>query len=200
MKTLRNDDSAAGPVTFGEIHRADPRSKRRVLFAVLIFGLLGTWAVVDLRNQVDAAQQLSHLSVRLSAEAMVAAADGFFRMVALWIAALGIYLCWSASRIFHAGRFPPPGALLIRDTRVQSGAAARFRGGLALAMGILSLASALAIPLVGGERVRQMLAVPLATPDEPPAVIDPDVIPGSGAPGAAPVLPSDGVSADPLSP
>ena len=59
-----------------------------------------------------------------------------------------LYLLLLANRIVHAGRFPPPGYAVIRDTRVLQGAAAHRQAWLLRALSILIFAAACAGPAV----------------------------------------------------
>lgn len=161
----------------GEILPADPGRQRMTLLVVLFVCAVGLWSVYDLRSRIDAAQAMTHVSVRSGAQAMIVAADDFFRMLAGWCAVLALYLGWLGASILRAGRFPVPGAKVIRDTRVVGGAPAMARGVLATVLAVVFLLATVLLPNQGGSMVRELLAGALAQPDATPNVVDPDAFP-----------------------
>lgn len=127
-----------------EILRADRRLRRRVMlaaiglvaFAVLILELGMPWLPAEFERQPP------EVAVRALKLLMLAAFAPFIP--------LGVYLFSFGRRTVQAGRFPPPGAPVIIDTRVRQGRAARLRGGLLMLVGLvltgLTLFAALVMP------------------------------------------------------
>ena len=60
---------------------------------------------------------------------------------------VALYCLVHAMRIIHAGRFPVPGARLVRATPIRRGAAAHRVGVALAALGLLMLAASVAMPV-----------------------------------------------------
>ncbi len=113
-----------------EIQRADPQRRRQALAVVLLtlaFGALALWALQRWFREVrslygsDAQSLKEQLAFVLSASS--AALVVLVLLVGMWLWRIG-------NHVRGAGRFPPPGARLVRDSVVLHGAAAARRGRL----------------------------------------------------------------------
>ncbi|MGH8251106.1 MAG: hypothetical protein ACREVI_10505 [Steroidobacteraceae bacterium] len=132
-----------------EIQRADPVLRRRALIAAVAIAAVG-WAaffvlqawLVDIRDAdlADAREKLEQGLVWGS------------WAVALPVAMLAVYLWQLGARVLRAGRYPLPGASVIRDTPVLAGREARRRGIVLQALAVL-LGLLIAVMLVSVHRL-----------------------------------------------
>jgi hypothetical protein len=127
-----------------EVQRADAGARRRAVLLVVAGAVVGALLIAaserargPLRDWIlsepgESARRL-RLVVLLSGGVLLAPLFGF-----------AAYLWTLGSRVLRAGRFPPPGCRVIRDTPVHRGrpAVSRGRGLQALAVG-LGVAAAL---------------------------------------------------------
>lgn len=129
-----------------EIQRADPATRRRALIAIVVIAVAGWGAWFGLERclaglrGVDPARQQDALESAL--------------LWATWAAMLPVaaFACglWRyGTRVLRAGRFPAPGAKVIRDTLVLHGDPARVRGTalcvLAALLGLLAAGTLIAV-------------------------------------------------------
>ncbi len=128
-----------------EIQPADERLRFRLLLLMTLAAALGA---VCLHGLDDYFTELHSLAV----EAQPAAAMKAKRLVLaiLGLATAGstlfsLYLGRVSWRILRSGRFPPPGARVLSDTRVCHGRRARRRGLAGLALALLTLGLTVAI-------------------------------------------------------
>ncbi|HEU5467829.1 MAG TPA: hypothetical protein VFU77_00860 [Steroidobacteraceae bacterium] len=130
----------------GEIQRADPATRRRALIAIAVIAVAGWGAWFGLERWlaglrgVDPARQQDALE-----SALVWATWGAM----LPVAAFASYMWRYGTRVLRAGRFPAPGAKVIRDTLVLHGDPARVRGTalrvLAALLGLLAAGTLIAV-------------------------------------------------------
>jgi len=120
-----------------EIIPGDKRHRRLTLVAALLLSFLGLLAMGILCGYLGEIQKLAR-------EDLQAAEQKALRLTAiiLWIGGLslvgmGAWFWRLGRRINLAGRFPPPGMKVIKDTRVRSGAKARALANLAEAAALL---------------------------------------------------------------
>ncbi len=114
-----------------EIIPADKRHRKLVLCAAALLGLLGLLGLAILCGHLSEIQRL--------AEKEPAAAEGKMLRLAtimVWVGGLGLvgtgaWLWRLGRRINRAGRFPPPGMKVIKDTRVRTDGPARALASLA---------------------------------------------------------------------
>ena len=138
-----------------QMHPADPRLRRQLL---LVLGLLLLLVIVyfgflfaeieQVREQATPdpsllLQQLFWMSIGL-----VAMGAGLF-----------IYLTLLALRVFSSGRFPPPGARVLRPTPIRYGWSARGIGLFGAVMGLAVLLASLYVYIIIGSFVGIDLAV-----------------------------------------
>lgn len=113
-----------------EVLHADPAARRRaIVWIVIVLAVVGGFAAASerlldrLSEWVLAApdDSLTRLGIVLAGAVAIVAVPA----VAVAIRTLGL-----ARRTLAAERFPPPGAVVWRDTRILTGNAARWRGRL----------------------------------------------------------------------
>jgi hypothetical protein len=129
-----------------EIQPADPVARRRALIAAAVIAAAGWAAYFALQNWLADLRSLPPESAQEALEdAMIWgtwAATLPVLVFATWLWLLG-------RRVRRAGRFPPPGAKVIRDTPVLIGRDARVRGATlqvtALVLGVCGAGTLIAV-------------------------------------------------------
>jgi hypothetical protein len=129
-----------------EIQRADPATRRRALLAAVVIALAGWAAFFVLQDWLAGLEDADPVRVRRALEsAMIWASWAACAPVAV----LALWLWRAGGRVGRAGRYPPPGAKVIRDTPVVHGDAARLRAtalkALGLLLGLLSAGTLVAV-------------------------------------------------------
>lgn len=108
-----------------EIQPADPATRRRALFGAAVVALAGWLALFTLQRWLRGLGGTDPVALRLALEdAMLWGSWA----ACLPVAVLATWLWLQGLRIMRAGRYPAPGAKVIRDTPVLHGDAARLRG------------------------------------------------------------------------
>ena len=116
---------------------ADPQAKRLAVMVWLVGATVGTIAVWWLSSYIESLTELGRTDR--------AAAAALFKsrvLPALWVVALvslvaGGVLARHGLLVLRAGRFPPDGTRVIRDTPQRTGGAARAAGILLTTAGVL---------------------------------------------------------------
>lgn len=129
-----------------EIQPADPGTRRRALLAAGAIAIAGWAAYFALQDWLARLPRSDPARMRESLEcALVWGSWAAMLPVAVLAAWLWVY----GARVRRAGRFPPPGAKVLRDTPVLLGDAARLRGMvlkvLAAFLGLLSAGTLVAV-------------------------------------------------------
>ena len=122
-----------------EIAKADPAAQRRMGVLVAVVGLAGGVLIFSIQRWLP---DLLRWAVGGPGRIWWVAA-GLVLVVCGPLLILALYFLRMASRIARAGRFPPPGVKVIRDTPVLEGPAVGRRvlllRGMAVAVGALGL-------------------------------------------------------------
>lgn len=108
-----------------EIQRADPVARRRVLVGVVAVVAACVAGYVALQRWLAGLRGLDAAQVQQALERALVVASWTAMVPAVAFAAV---LWRYGTRICEAGRFPAPGARVIRDTPVLHGAPAQLRG------------------------------------------------------------------------
>lgn len=131
-----------------EVQPADPRARRvalLVLAAGFVAGVALLWALEAGRPAV--ARWLREDPARTAARARLLLA-GLALATSGPALAAGVYLWRLGSRIVTAERFPPPGLRMVQDTMVLTGDAARTRGRIFQALGLVLFVAGSALALL----------------------------------------------------
>jgi hypothetical protein len=129
-----------------ELQEADPRAARRAVALVAATALLGAAAVLlweQRRPDVERwiLEDPDHTTERVRwALALLGLAGG------LPMAGFAVYFWHLGSSVLRAGRFPPPGVPVVRDTWVRTGPDARRRGRSIRLFALVLLVAAVAMP------------------------------------------------------
>jgi hypothetical protein len=122
-----------------EIQPADPVARRRALIAAVAIAAIGWAAFFVLQEWLAGFRGGNPVETRRALEAALIWGSW---AVCLPVAALATWLWLEGGRVRRAGRFPPPGARVIRDTPILHGDAARRRATayriIAILLGLLS--------------------------------------------------------------
>lgn len=110
-----------------ETQPADPRARRRALGVVALSALLGATCLLALLRNEEALLGLLRAYLPLLLERTWIAAL-VTALLATPVVCLGVYLYRLARQAVRVGRFPPPGVVVARGTKVRQGAAAHRLG------------------------------------------------------------------------
>lgn len=129
-----------------EVQRADPAARRRALIAAGVVAALGWAAYFVLQEWLSQLRGSNEAELRHSLEgAMIWGSWA----ATLPVAVLAAWLWRFGGRVGRAGRYPPPGTKVIRDTPVFHGQSARLVGVamrvLAAFLGLLSAGTLIAV-------------------------------------------------------
>lgn len=122
-----------------EMLRADPAVRRAAILAVIAAIAIGVVALGYLQPLFDRARTGPATASDVAFAAVLLRTCGIATLA--FGAAVDSFLALSAIRILRSGRFPPPGARVIRDTRILQGAAARRVALVHLLLGTVFLAA-----------------------------------------------------------
>jgi len=129
-----------------EIQRADPAARRRALVAAVVIALAGWAAFFVLQDWLAGLRGSDPMQVRRALEGAMIWGSW---VACLPVAALALWLWRAGVRVGRAGRYPPPGAQVIRDTPIVHGDAARLRAValklLAIVLGLLCTGTLFAV-------------------------------------------------------
>ena len=108
------------------IRPADPKLRKRLLI------LIAVSLVIFIAAETLGLFDFGALFKDLQGEALLQRVRLVFALLFLPLIPMGLYLIHFGLRILRSGEFPPPGAWLIRPTRIQTGRWAGFRGWMAI--------------------------------------------------------------------
>ncbi len=122
-----------------EIVPADTKQRRLALLAVLIIAVAGAAVLWWLDRHIAGIQQLAKDDLPAAIEkARNLVAVAVF-CLGLSLVGIGLWLFRLGVQINRAGRFPPPGVKLVRDTVVRTGLQARALANAALLASLLAV-------------------------------------------------------------
>lgn len=126
---------------------ADPAMRRVALFAwgaLAIAGATGIWYLTDVLREAEAMAVYDPRGAFLAIQHVVVPIVVAGVILTVIVA---VYCLVNALRIIRAGRFPAPGARLVRATPIRRGAAAHRVGVALAALSLLMLAASIAMPV-----------------------------------------------------
>lgn len=121
-----------------EIIRADKKLRRRMLWLTGVLGLAGLIGLAFVHHYLQGINDLvgEDREAGYANAARLAAAMAW--MAGLSLVGIGIWFLRAGHRVRRSRRFPPPGAKVIRDTKVRTGLDARDFATLFTAIGLLT--------------------------------------------------------------
>lgn len=131
-----------------EIQPADPAARRLALIVVIVIGVLGLVPIIWLQSTLDTISGLRRTDPVEAARMMLAVSRLLGAAVAVVCFATAIWLAWLSFGIRRAERFPLPGARVVRDTPVLTGAAARRQSMIALVFALALLIGGVVVPVL----------------------------------------------------
>jgi len=136
-----------------EVVRGDKNLRRRMIFLVIIFTIVGGWIIILTSNYLDDIRHLAKEDLNEAVSKLIVLiyfyAVGF---VASIIITFG-YLLWLGIRIIKAGRFPPPGMKVIRDTKIIRGIKAKLLGGAVIILAMVFLIAGSIVIVLGNKLI-----------------------------------------------
>lgn len=157
-----------------EIVPADPGRQRAVLLGMALFCAVGVRGVHELGGAFDTIRALTRVDPDAARRRILTLLDFFLYGMSAILAVGALVLAVQGLRILRSGHFPPPGARVVLDTRVQRGAAAKRRGGLSWMMGTLMLLAAVALPTLGKREILERIYLPQDLDQDLQRIVDPD--------------------------
>ncbi len=138
-------------MTTPQVVRADPAMRRKAVLiviagtvaAIVAIGYGLPWLERWVTDAIVAGNIAARRAVCLGAGAAVIG-------LALVVAVSGVNMVRIGRRVTGAGRFPPPGLRVLRDTRVVAGRQAVIIGRLQATLGLVILGCAAALLGIGG--------------------------------------------------
>jgi hypothetical protein len=121
-----------------EIVPADKKHRRLVLGWAVVVTLGGLLAIVLIHRFLKVPDNPTTGQLKLVADRAIRLVTVIAWLSGLSFVGMGLWFVRLGYRINRSGRFPPPGAKVIRDTPVRTGKKARGLARLALATGLVS--------------------------------------------------------------
>jgi hypothetical protein len=139
------------------IAHADAAHRRRLTLATLITLALGAWAVNRLAQELRALKMLAQSAPEEAADRFLGLAQWVLSVPAVGLALCALLLLRLAVRAWQSEMFPPPGARLLADQPLVTGADAKKRARLVFVLGGMGLVGAIVLPYVMYGRLRDVL-------------------------------------------
>jgi len=121
-----------------EIIRADRKLRRRMLWLTGLLGLAGLIGLAFVHHYLQGINDLVGEDREAAALNAARLAVGMAWMAGLSLVGIGIWFLRAGHRVRRWRRFPPPGAKVIRDTKVRTGLDARDFATLFTTIGLLT--------------------------------------------------------------
>lgn len=132
----------------GEIQRADPGARRRAAIVVVVAMGVGAVIILQFEELTRALDDSAAGNYDRAIGRLVALLKLVAGSMALTLFLFAVWLWRLSARVHAAGRFPPPGHVVVRDVRVLKGAAALRRARVGYAVSVLLLIGAVAVPVL----------------------------------------------------
>lgn len=128
-----------------EIQRADDRSRRLAIVALIMVmsGGVVLWGVFE-----DWMTEVRSLPVETAKQSLSRVFLLCMGIMIVCVCIVGWHSWWVGRRVRQTLRFPPPGAMVVRDTVVLSGQAAATRGRLLQVFGVILILCAMVLEVV----------------------------------------------------
>ena len=126
---------------------ADPAMRRIALLAWAALAIVGAGAIWYLTDALRDAQAMAVYDPRGAFLAVQRIVVPIVIAGVILTVIVAVYCLINAMRIIRAGRFPAPGARLVRATPIRRGAAAHRVGVALAALALLMLAASVAMPV-----------------------------------------------------
>jgi hypothetical protein len=153
---------------------ADPALRRVAIVSWILLGALGAVIVWYVTVVLQRAQEMASYDQR---GAFLEVQRIAIPMMVAWIIGgigISIWLLVSALRIIRAGRFPAPGARMVRTTHLRHGSEAHRIGMFMLAVAAIMFGASVAMPVF----LRRVMQAVERTTDRFPATPPGDSFPG----------------------
>jgi hypothetical protein len=129
-----------------ELQPHHPGARRRALLAVAVAAVLGGAAILALEPYLERVTHLADKDPRSALRQLTV----LIKLVTVGIIVpMFAFVAWMlvlARRVYRAQRFPPPGMVVARDTRILRGRQARVRAHIIVALALALSATSLLLP------------------------------------------------------
>lgn len=139
-----------------KIHQANIRGRQLAILAALVVLMGGAVLVTVFKDWMAGVRGMSADAAQESLTTV------FGWCVGIGTGAMfltGCHYWWWGRRVLQAQRFPPPGAMVLRDTIVLEGRAATSRGAILRIVGIMLILCAVGIAVASWWVLRMLIGV-----------------------------------------
>lgn len=136
-----------------EVQRADVRIRKLAILALAVALLGGAVLSFQFESWLT---DVRHMPIEVARESLTRVFSWCMGIGTVAIALAGCHFWWWGRRVRHTLRFPPPSAIVLRDTVILSGHAAASRGTMLQIFGVTLILCAAAVA-VGSWWVLKML-------------------------------------------
>ena len=127
--------------------KPDPDARRYVALVAMTLALVGVLMLLSTQRFAEELRELAEEDPALAIDRAEMAIRLMTVTLGTVLAAFAIWLFRFSLRVQSAGCFPPPGTLIVRETRIMTGEQAQSRARLVLVLaGIVAVAS-IALPI-----------------------------------------------------
>jgi len=141
----------------GEIQKADPEHRKRVLGVLVVVALAGVLGLAELEGHLRRLEAVARSTPHQAMASALLASRLFLGAVAAGAVCVAAFLGHRSWRTVRSGRHPPPGVRVIRDTRVVRGRRARLHGWIGLGLALLILLAGVLVPWRADRTLRGVL-------------------------------------------
>lgn len=129
------------------VQSPDPRARRFAVLLVLVFLGLGLFAMFATNRFVSDLRRLALIDPNLAIEQATSAIKLLALSLGVGLAVFAWWLFRLAQRTRRFELFPPPGQVVIRETRILTGAGARARARFGFVLAAITAVLAVALPV-----------------------------------------------------
>jgi cytochrome bd-type quinol oxidase subunit 1 len=119
-----------------DIVRADKEFRKRFIVFLMLIVIVFVFTILSMKSYLDQMGELRRENPGLAGKKVIFLLKWWMGLGSLPILGFGVYQIILGRRILKAGRFPPPGMKMIRDTKIRTGAKAKK-----VAMSLIALSS-----------------------------------------------------------
>lgn len=128
-------------VTSQEIVPGDPKLRRLVFLGLVVLLLIGLWGIHRFQETLDGIKQLLVHDPQLARVRLKTLIKVFMSVHVILTTTGSVYLVSLGLRCLRAGRYPPKGMRVLKDTRVVRGSGVSLVSAVLILVGFLLLAS-----------------------------------------------------------
>lgn len=121
--------------------RPDTRLRKQVLFGFAAFVVMGVLAILEFSSFLAQIRQLGGTDPQLAIHKLHSVLNTVAVINALASVVFATYFFWVGIKTLNAGRYPPEGMRVIRETKIQAGRGAKIIAAVHIGMALLVLST-----------------------------------------------------------